>query len=127
MSVVEPGSYGQQGDFGQAAQHDQVSVAARPDAYQRRARPCVDKAATRAAIEDDRGAVGGIDEAGTADTVVAGENCRDLCTVPTDQLGGALGQVRGPHVDPPRGSVVGIGGDDPDLAAAAALGGDLAG
>ena len=69
----------------------------------------------------------GIDEARAADAVVAGEDGRDLCTVPADQLGGALRRAREPHVDPSGGAVVGIGGDHPDLAAATALRCDFAG
>ena len=117
----------QQCDFGQATQHDQVAIAARSDAYQCRARPCVDQPAARPSIEDRRRAVGGVDQTGATDAVVAGENRGDLCTVPTDQLGGAVRQACGPHVDAPCGTVVRIGGDDPDLSAAAAVGGNFAG
>ena len=116
-----PGIVRQEGDFGEAAQHDQVAVPAWPDPDQRRTRPGVDQPAAGASVQHHQVAVDRIDQRGLADTVFTGEDGRHPGPVPRDQLGGA--RVHG--VDAAGQPIVGVGGDHPDLGALRAFRGDL--
>ncbi len=118
-----PGIGWQQGDFGRAVQHDHFVVAPRPDANQRRSGPGVDQSAAGSAVQHRTTAVGRIDQTRDAHPVLTGQDRGHPGAVPGDQLGGPVVFA----IDAPGHPVVGIGGDDPDLAAGSPAGRHLAG
>ena len=106
----------QQSDFGLPEQHDHLVVAARPHPNQCRPGPGVDQSAAGSTVQHGVTTVGRIDQARPPNPVLTGQDRRDQRAVPRDQLGGPGLFV----VDAPGHPIIGISGDDPDLAARSA-------